>query len=165
MQKWSGQEVAWKVHESLVDHTGKVDNKAGLVLSVEVAILGAIVALTSANRIFADLGDKWVSVMFHTGFILIICAVVVAVSALAPRLHTRRSEQHWQANFVYFGHLRFWQPDELTHALREQDALDVLSRQIIDISRILWVKHRCVQISLWLAIGGGNALLTAGLLR
>lgn len=112
--QWSGQEVAWRVHGALVEHTAKADSKAGFALSMEVAVLGAAMALTSPSRIFAELGAGWVTVPFYVGTSLILCAATVAIAAVAPRIQPRRSERHRRANFIYFGHLRFWdQPSSL----------------------------------------------------
>lgn len=162
--KYSGLDIGWRVHGALIDYTGKADSKAGFALSVELAALATAVALSSKDRVFGQLGLSWTAGLFYGGILLMICAVGFAVAAVGPRLHSRQTERHWRTNFIYFGHLRFWEPADLTRALQEADPLPVLCRQLVDLSRILWIKHRRVQLSLWLAFTSGAALLLAGLL-
>lgn len=161
---YSGLDLGWRVHSTLIDYTGKADSKAGFALSVELAAIATAVALGSRDRDFGEPSWSWTAGLFYAGILLMICAVGFAVAAVGPRLHSRQTEKQWRANFIYFGHLRFWEPADLTRALREDDALPVLCRQLVDISQILWIKHRRVQLSLWFALTSGATLVLAGLL-
>lgn len=159
----NGLDVAWKLHETLIDWTGKVDSKAGFALSAEAAVLAAAVGLIAPDRIFADFRSQWITALFYIGCALMLCAVLTAACAVVPRIYSRDSEQQSQVNFIYFGNLRLWEPTELARVMNEQDPLPVLSRQLVNISRIVWIKHRCVQFSLWFAAAGGVALVATGL--
>jgi hypothetical protein len=69
------------------------------------------------------------------------------------------------SNFIYVGHLRHRNKDELTTALKTTDILPVLSHQLIVMSKIAWDKHKYVQWS-FIAFSAGAALVFfAGLTR
>ncbi|MGH3901024.1 MAG: Pycsar system effector family protein [Pseudonocardiaceae bacterium] len=151
------------MHEALIGWTGKVDSKAGFALSAEVAVLAATVGLIAPDRIFANFRSPWIAALFYTGCTFMLCAVLTAACAVVPRIYSRDSGQQSQINFIYFGNLRCWDPTKLAHVMNEQDPLPALSHQLVNISRIVWIKHRYVQFSLWFAAAGGVALVATGL--
>jgi len=77
---------------------------------------------------------------------------------LTQHLQWLRATSESADNFIIFGHLRLWDPVAPSTALRDRDLLPVLSRQILDTSKIAWRKLRRVQISLWCAVLGTAAL-------
>lgn len=84
---------------------------------------------------------------------------------VVPRLRARKVEAEAASNFIYFGHLKHRQADELANALKETDILPVLSKQLITMSKIAWDKHRHVQLS-FVTFGLGVALaFLSGLAR
>jgi hypothetical protein len=159
----NGLDVAWRLHEALIGWTGKVDSKAGFALSAEAAMLAAAVGLIAPNRIFADFRSQWIVALFYIGCAFTLCAALMAACAVVPRIYSRDTEQQSQIDFIYFGNLRFWDPAELARVINEQDPLPAISYQLVNISRIVWIKHRCVQFSLWFAATGGVALVATGL--
>jgi len=147
---------AWKIHSALVDWTGKVDTKASFALTLEAAILSAIVLLTRPQQPISQIASPLGLVVFWLGCALLGGAALAAVSVVIPRTRANQTAQEWPENYVYFGHLRHWNPDDLTQHLRasDSDILPVLSRQLVNMSKIAWIKHRRVQLSLILAVAG-----------
>ncbi|MFJ1551427.1 Pycsar system effector family protein [Streptomyces sp. NPDC088246] len=83
-----------------------------------------------------------------------------------PNHHRQKIADHQiesPENFIYFGHIQFWDAASLAQKLRDQDMLPVLSNQLINISKIAWRKHRFVQLSFLLAAVGGALVFVAGL--
>jgi hypothetical protein len=73
-------------------------------------------------------------------------------------------EAEWPDNFVYFGHLKHWDPDALADELRQRDPLPILTRQLVVMSRIAATKHRRVQESLIVALVGAFLVASAGII-
>jgi len=150
-------ETAWRLHASVQDWVGKVDAKASFAFGLEVAVITAVLALTTKGD--ASL-DSWHEVtLFIVGVVLIGLAIVMASLAVVPRIRMRRHLEAKSHDFVYFGQLKNWHPDDLQEALLERSPLEGLSKQLVVISRIAWRKHRLVQASLALSIVGGTALV------
>ena len=65
-------------------------------------------------------------------------------------------------NFVYFGHVRHWRPQDLQAPLLDGDTLPVLTNQLVTMSKIAWTKHRRVQNTvLFAGIGIAFIILAA----
>lgn len=150
----SATEDAWRIHAAVVDWTGKVDSKASFALALESAALGVIVTLTGEGRRLSGLDSYWETRLFWAGVGVLIAALLVVMTVVAPRLRSLRSRSEWRMNYVYFGHLRKWEPQELERALIRGDHLPVVSRNVVIMSKIAWRKHRRLQVSLWLAVLG-----------
>ena len=148
-------DTAWKIHAAIVDWTGKVDTKASFALALESASIAAIVSLTASGRRLSDLTSPWAHTAFWLGLACLMGAALTAASVVIPRLRSSGLKAESRDNFIYFGHLRHWKPQDLTRALKQADVLPVLSRQLINMSRVAWTKHRRVQVSLLLAVAGG----------
>lgn len=155
-------DTAWRIHTALMDWTGKVDTKASFALSLESAAVTAL-AVFSGDLSHASFGrGRWAVVaLYWAGVGLLMAAIVMSVAVVIPRLDSALSRADREAGFVYFGHLRHWDPVRLTEALRGRDPVPVLSRQVIVMSRISWRKHRLVQISLVAAAVGAAMASTA----
>lgn len=147
-------DTAWRIHAALMDWTGKVDGKAAFALSIESAAIGAVIALSAPSRPLAQIKGGWSLSVYWVGVAGLAIGVAMAVLAVVPRIRGRPTSKDWRANFIYFGHLRHWPPDDLVRALRDDDVLPVLARQHIAMSRIAWQKHRMVQVSMWSATLG-----------
>ena len=163
--KDSGVETAWKIHAILADWTGKVDTKATFALTIEAAALSAVVLLTRPDQPFSQL-DAPVSVgSLWFGCLLLGAAALSAIDAVVPRTRTAAIDAEWPRNYVYFGHLRHWQPEELAERLanKPDDLLPVLCRQLVNMSKIAWLKHRRVQLSLTLAAVGVTSIALAAI--
>ncbi len=142
-------DFGWRVHGMLDTWTGKVDNKASIVLAVESAAFAFIVTQTAKGKVFANPGavGAWV---FRVGLALLMLAIGLSLLVVLPQLNRRRSTKEWAQNSIYFGHLRHWEPDQLAKALPNQAAHqgDQLARQMVAMSRIAWRKHSWLQGSL-----------------
>ncbi|MFW0872021.1 Pycsar system effector family protein [Rhodococcoides corynebacterioides] len=143
-------DTAWKIHSALTDWTGKVDTKASFALTIESAVLAGVVTLSGNDRALADL-HGWGVLWYVLGVVTLVAGLLCAVWAVRPRLRAQQLTNEVPTNFVYFGHLRQLTPAEVEINLRSDDILPVLSKQLIDMSKISWTKHRLVQVSLTLA--------------
>ncbi len=142
-------EFGWRVHGLLDNWTGKVDNKASIVLAIESAAFAFVVTQTAKGKVFADPGEvgAWV---FRLGLVLLLAAIALALLVVLPQLNRRQSGKSWAENSIYFGHLRHWDPDDLAKELPEQAAhqREQLARQMVAMSKIAWRKHIWLQGSL-----------------
>ncbi|MFF7330173.1 Pycsar system effector family protein [Streptomyces sp. NPDC008150] len=156
-------DTAWRIHSSLADGTGKVDNKAVFALSIESVMLAATAALSSGSPsplgVTAPAGI-W---LLRTAMLLLAVAVLLAIAVVIPRMRDVGSRPDLRDNFTYFGHLRLWEPDPLAARLRDADPLTSLSHQIVSMSRIAWRKYTLVRLSLLIAAAGAACTALAGL--
>ncbi|MEW2631157.1 Pycsar system effector family protein [Streptomyces sp. NPDC048389] len=157
-----GQETAWRIHAALIDWTGKVDVKAAFALTLESAALALTAALHSGAPLSSSGPPSGSSALLATGAVLLGAAALFAVLAVTPRMRVDRTARHPTPDFIYFGHVRALEPEELAQMLRSADPLPALSRQLVTMSRIAWYKHRCTQASLSLAAAGLVAVAVAG---
>lgn len=154
--------TAWQIHGALTEVTGRVDSKASFALTIESAALGAIVALSGTGTALGRTSGGLPATAFWLGVAVLALAAVAAVSVVVPRGEGKRPSD--PPNYVYYGQLRHWTPDRLADELRDTDLLPVLSRQLVEMSRIIWVKDRRVRQSLLLAVVGCGLVALAGLL-
>ncbi|ACZ84601.1 Pycsar system effector family protein [Streptosporangium roseum] len=164
MAKHDPVENAWKIHQSLSDWTGKVDSKASFALTMESIVLATILGLSGAGRRFSNLHEWWTAVPFWLGVAALALSVLMSISVVAPRIRTGYVKAEAERNFIYFGHLQHWQPGDLVNELSRTDPLPNLCRQIVNMSRIAWVKHRRVQQSFYTATAGAGLVAAAGIL-
>jgi hypothetical protein len=149
-------DTAWRIHASLSESTGRVDAKASFAVSLESAVLAALIALYRGDVP----GGTAAKVLFWIGALALALSALAAVSVVSPRLGSKDSG-NWRDHFLYFGDLRHWNADDLSRKLRDTSALSSLTRQLVVMSEIAWIKHRRVQQSLVLAvIGSGLAALS-----
>lgn len=142
-------EFGWRVHGLLDNWTGKVDNKASIVLAIESAAFAFVVTQTAKGKVFADPGGvgAWV---FRLGLVLLLVAIALALLVVLPQLNRRQSTKDWANNSIYFGHLRHWDSDDLAKQLPDQAAhqREQLAEQMVAMSKIAWRKHIWLQGSL-----------------
>lgn len=147
-------EAGWKIHAALVDWTGKVDTKASFTLTIEAAILAGVITLSSADRVFAKLSGWFPVALYVLGIALLVAAVMCAVLVVRPRLRSPNLKAESEYSYIYFGHLRFLDEETVSKHLRETPLLPVLAKQLVEMSKIAWEKHRYVQVSMTLAVIG-----------
>lgn len=153
-------EHAWQIHSAQMDWTGKVDAKASFALALDSAAIAALVALSGENMVFADLRFSWVWFLYWASVILLTAGGLAALLAVVPSLRKKKLEEEKDANFIYFGHVRHWHAENLEIALRHNDPLPVLSRQIVNMADILWKKH--IKVALSLSFVGAGILAMLG---
>lgn len=159
-----GIEFAWKVHESLSTWTGRVDTKASIMLTLELATLSFAVALTDGTKLFASLSG-WRQSFFVAGLALLGIGICAAMAVVFPQLARRRNRRDWRSGLIYFGHLRYWNRDALQTALMSLTPVEVLaalSSQLIMMATIAWRKHVLLQASVGCGFSGVVALTVAG---
>ena len=153
-------ETAWRIHDALADWTGKVDAKASFALTLESAVLGALAAFSGTGHRFGHLHGALPKTLFWLGVLLLGLSAVVSALVVVPRLAGQDGGTP-RTNFVYFGDLRLWDPELLATRLTDTSPLQSLTRQLVVMSRIAWIKHRRVQLSFALAGAGTLAVALA----
>jgi hypothetical protein len=154
--------TAWHLHTALLEWTRNVDTKASFALALETAVLGAVAALAGSGRAVDRVSGSLSLVVVGLGVVLVAAATLAAVLAVIPRhAGDGTSPAPGEDQFIFYGHLRHWSPDQLERRLGEANPLPALSRELIVMSAIVWTKHRRVQQSLVLAAVGGALLCLA----
>ncbi|GHF97408.1 Pycsar system effector family protein [Streptomyces thermodiastaticus] len=155
---------AWQLQGTLAESTRTADAKASFALAIESAMLAAMVTLAGSEHGLGRISGALARTVLWTGVALLAVSVVLAVLAVLPR-HDREGRRRpvHQDDFVFYGHIRHLTAAELEESLRGHDPLPALSRQIVAMSRILWIKQRLVRQSLLIAVGGG-VLIAVGAL-
>lgn len=155
---------AWKIHGAVSDWAKSVDSKASFVLTIEVAILAGVISMMGGSRRLAHLHGVWRNLLFYVGIGALVVALVFVTGVVRPRTRKDKVEQEAPNNFVYFGHLNFRLPEDVQRALKDEDILPVLSRQLIVMGRIAWDKHNLLKWSLTAAMLGTALVGTAAAL-
>lgn len=158
------KETAWRIHEAIGEWTWRVDAKASFALTLESAALAGIVALSDDGHRFSRLHGYGARVPLWAGAVLILAGAVLAALVVVPRLRkVKLLKNEAPDNFIYFGHLQYWDPATLAEKLAQDNTLPILSNQLVNMSKIAWRKHRFVQLSFLLAAVGGVLVFIAGL--
>ncbi|WP_422390199.1 Pycsar system effector family protein [Arthrobacter sp. N1] len=152
-------ETAWRIHGALGDWTGKVDAKATFAFTLESAGVATAIALADENRVFDTLEGPVQEILYFGGLIALSIAAAFSVWVVIPRLRYFKVKKESPNNFIYFGHLKYWDYEMLPGAIKEKDLLPVLTHQMVKMSQICWQKHVAVMISMILAVLGGAALV------
>jgi len=153
----------WKIHDALTDWTGKVDSKASFMSAIEVAVIAGVLSLTGKSRILGQLRG-FALVAFWIGLVALLIGLVLVVVVVLPRLRTRSMANETKNNFIYFGHLKDWTPERLQGSLRTEPLLPILTRQLVAMASIAWIKHKQLQWSIyftgfglvWITIAAAN---------
>ncbi|MEU3193186.1 Pycsar system effector family protein [Streptomyces sp. NPDC006992] len=152
-------EAAWRIHAAVGEWTSRADVKASVVLALETAVLAAVFTLL----VGPDGGGPGSRILLlRVAALLLGAGALSAVLVVLPRMRGSHMSRESPDSFVYFGHLRTWNPVRLAEALHG-DVLRVLTRDIVVCSAIAWRKHRMLQLSIGLAAAGGSLLLCAEL--
>lgn len=157
-------ETAWKIHAAIVDWTGKVDTKAAFAFALESAGIGLVINLTARDRIFAALTGPLQNFTYYAGGLALVLAAACAMWVVIPRLRMWHVAKEWPDNFIYFGHVQFWEADKLAQKIRDTELLPVLTKQMIGMSKIAWRKHLLVKLSMIFASIGGVAYIACAML-
>lgn len=157
-------EQAWKIHQAQADWTGKVDAKASFAFAIESAAIATTVALSGESRLFSDRSAGMIDVLYWVGLLALLAGAFFAVAVVIPRLKSDGALKASRSNYIYFGHVRHWEPHDLAEALNTRDILPVITQQIVVMGDIAWQKHRWVQVSMWCGAIGGFCLGASALL-
>lgn len=141
-----------------MEWTGKVDVKAGFVLTLNVAAIATAVALSGDGMVFHGITASGPQATYGFSLLLFIAAALFATWAVAPALRPGKLEEEAKADFIYFGHARYWEAHDLAEVLKEQEPLPIVTRQVVRMAKIAWTKHLLVVLSTWLT-GAGVVLL------
>ena len=156
-------EDAWKIHGALTDWTGKVDAKAAFVLTIESAVITAVIVGRGEGQQLATIVGLWRGIALSAGLLALGVSVVLAAMVVVPNIRRSRVSAESSSNWIFFGHLKDWNPTDLADKLRNDDLLPVLSRQLVRMSQIAWTKHVRVQWSFLIAMLGSALILLAAL--
>jgi hypothetical protein len=152
-QELDPDRTAWRIYTALADWIGKVDAKASYALTIESGTLAVVIALSqSGNRLG---NSQAATVVYIMGAVLLGAGALTAICVVMPRLTSqKRLRNESSSNYIYFGHLRLWDSDELEAILRNDFALPALSRELIVMSDCAWKKYRLMQLSFALSALG-----------
>lgn len=157
---------AWRIHDAQADWTGKVDAKASFSFGIQSAIIATVIALTAEDKLFDNFQGWWVA-LFLAGVLLLMSGAFMSALVVAPILRSKNLNQESRDNFIYFGHLRYWNGHEerLQRKLLETDLLAQLTLQLTRTAEIAWKKHVKVRLSIWFGMAGGFVLVVCGLVN
>ncbi|WP_394429223.1 Pycsar system effector family protein [Streptomyces sp. SGAir0957] len=156
--------TAWQVHSVLTEWTRTVDAKASFALAMESAALAGAAALSGSGHRLGDVSGTLPVTVLWTGLALLSLSAVLSVLVVLPRHHRAGRVRSVHADdYIFYGHLRHCRPDELADRLLRHPPLPALSRQLVDMSRIVWIKQRLVRQSLCTAVAGCALIAVAGL--
>ncbi|MCX4822180.1 DUF5706 domain-containing protein [Streptomyces sp. NBC_01142] len=141
-----------------------MDTKAAFALTIESAALALTTTLSFGPSAVLGHLRTGALTLLATGTSLIGLAILLAMLVVAPRMKGSQARRLSPSDFIYFGHVRHWDPERLVETLREADPLPALSRQLVVISKVAWRKHRCMQLSLLAAAAGTVFIALAALL-
>ncbi len=144
-----GVDFAWKAHDSISDWTARVDIKASVLLSIDSGLVGLIVALSSGTGPLSGLKNGAV-VSYRLGVVALCISTALAIGVIFPQLDRRATRGSWKGQLIYFGYLRRHSPDELRKRLAKltpEDASQVIARQLVETSKIVWRKHSLFQFA------------------
>lgn len=150
-------EFAWHVHRAQASWASNADVKASILLALEGGALCAALPTFGGRGLLIRPGGQPYPVAGALGTFALLLAIGAAAIAIFPRLGQRDKDRDRTRQVIYFGDLRRWNAAELRihiAGLAEGDELDMLSRQLTEMSRHNWRKHRWVQISLLLSLLG-----------
>ncbi|MEV5340313.1 Pycsar system effector family protein [Streptomyces sp. NPDC052676] len=153
---------AWQLQSTLAELTRTADAKASFALAIESAALASLALLANSRRGPGTVSGALPETALWTGLALLGLSAVLAVLAVLPR-HGRHGGRRptRPEDFVFYGHIRHLTPAELTDHLTRHDPLPALARQLVTVSRILWIKQQLVRASLLTALGGGALIALA----
>jgi hypothetical protein len=155
--KQRGIDFAWRVHGAQESWTAKVDGKAAILFTIELVLLAALIAAHGHGKLIGRMHHD-PRLIAEIGTVLAFASTFLVGGAVIPRLG--RTRQHKTQRFdhlIYFGHLRHWEPQDLQSRLEKltaADELEQLSRQLVEMSKLNWAKHRWLQAAMVLALFG-----------
>ena len=150
-------EFAWRVHRAQTSWANNADVKASILLALEGGALYAVISALGDGGLLARLDVRTYPIANAIEIFALLLAIVAAAIAIFPRLGQKEKDRDRHRQVIYFGDLRRWNAAELNShiaGLTKDEELDVLSRQLAEMSKHNWVKHRWVQVSLILALAG-----------
>lgn len=158
----SAIEFAWRAHSAQEAWAGKVDTKASIILALESGALFAALSANATGGLLSRL-SRLPLILEMSGVVLIFLAILISAASIYPRLGSKRVHgAQYDQNTVHFGHLRYWNPGDLQQKLaylNADDELAILSRQLVEMSKINWQKHMLVRTSLALGILGATCIV------
>jgi hypothetical protein len=137
------------VLDGVQDRIGAADAKIGVAAGLELGVLTATAAL-GGTRTGAP--AVW-NVLLGVALTALSASILVAISALTPRIH-HSGDEDAAPDVFFFGTLRHLDPAQMAERLRSTDLLEALARQSVHTSAIAWTKHVRLRWSLRLAATG-----------
>lgn len=145
-------DTAWKIHTAIQGWTSTVDSKASFALAIESGVAVAVIGLAGENRRLQGIVGSWENLFFYAGITMLGIALVCVAWVVRPRLRYWKLGDERSSNFIFFGHVKTWNPTALEEQLKNHDVLPALARQIVNTSDVAWTKHVLLQVSMTLAL-------------
>lgn len=152
-------ETAWRIHASHVRWVESVDNKAGFAFAVQSATVTVALFLASSGPPSAT-ATSFGRAAIALGVVAIMAGAALSALVVTPQLRAGSLREESRSDFIYFGHSRLWTAEALQRRLRREDPIPQLSRQIVILAEIAWVKHRRVRTSIMISVAGGGWLVS-----
>ena len=159
----TGLDFAWRLHDAVLAHTTAVDQKASIALALETAIFGTLLAVAQRDTDLTSAGsvEAW---LLGLGLAVLLVGIVAAGGVVLPRINRREVKMLRHHDFIFFGRLRQWSPEQLSDVLSESspnELLQRLSTQLVEMAQVAWRKHSWLQWSMGLGLGGSVLGLAA----
>ncbi|WCN81966.1 Pycsar system effector family protein [Micromonospora sp. LH3U1] len=145
-------DFAWRCHSAQESWTAKVDTKASILLTAD--LIGVAALLARLSNPMSD-SPSWHRITDGAAIALVGFAVITTIAVIFPLLGTRTSAA--TPGTIYFGHLRRRDPEDVAQQLLGAtliNQIDQLSRQLVAMARVNWIKHRLLQAGLVLSVAG-----------
>lgn len=167
MSKRGAREVAsldfaWRVHTAQEAWTAKVDVKASIVLALGAGALFAVLAAQDDGGILGHISAQG-QVSLTAGVTLIVLSILTSAASVFPLLGPRIPDRE-RLGVIYFGHLRHQSSATIARRIKGLDAArqgQMIAEQLKQMAQRNWIKHRLLQVSLVLGLGGAAATLAS----
>ncbi|MET9269799.1 Pycsar system effector family protein [Kribbella sp. NPDC003557] len=146
-------DMAWRVLGEVGGSIGKADTKAAFVTTLNTAVLAGVFTLTHLDRI-----GTAARVFVTIGAVLLVIALMFAVAVVLPVLRARKTK-HNSGSLLYFGTVRQLSTARLLARIASEDTVDAVCAQAVVLSRLSWLKHRLLQVSMLATIAGANLIV------
>jgi hypothetical protein len=157
-------DTAWKIHTAIQGWTSTVDSKASFALAIESGVAVAVIGLAGENRRLHGIVGIWENLLFYAGVTLLGFALVCVAWVVRPRLRYWNLGDERRSNFIFFGHVKTWEPIMLEEQLKNQSVLPALTRQIVNTADVAWRKHVLLQVSMTLAMIAGALIVVVAMM-
>jgi len=154
-------EFAWNAYWAQENWSRNVDTKASIVLALETAAVGVVLAAINGNKSAIGLA-RWQWALAFAGLGLLLLAVLMAGLTIVPHIRRDPVRRHdlSERRIFWFGHLRQFDLEEIQNhlgALTNDVCLEILAREGRTVSRLIWMK--CVRLRVSMLLGFGGAIV------
>lgn len=155
-------DFAWRVHSAQEAWTAKVDVKASIVLALGAGALFAVLAAQDDGGSLSHLSAQG-QVSLTVGVTLLVLSILTSAGAVFPLLGPQIPDRD-RLGLIYFGHLRHQSSAMIARRIEGLSFASqgqMVAEQLKQMAQRNWIKHRLLQVSLVLGVGGAAATLAS----